>query len=223
MPECPLSEGDNVEVYDLSVPIKDGTDWYNDPLTPPVKIEDIGGIEKEGWVSQTLTIQVLNGCTYIETSAHLFKDGPTLDKVPPEKFLCRAHIIRLASDQQELPAPERGISEFGSGKDALLLYCGWDSHINQSDFYGASPYFAKPLQQMILDLNPSILGGDMVSFDHPDDASMPFLHTFFERGGMILCPLIGLGEIPRDVVTLCAAPLMLVGANASPCRALAWL
>lgn len=211
-----------MKIYDLSVPIKDGTDWYNDPMTPAVKIEHIGGIEKEGWVSQTLTIQVLNGTTYIETSAHLFEHGPTLDQIPPERFMPSGHIVRLKAGSQELPCPDQKPKDFRKGEDALLLYCGWDSHIDESDFYASSPYFSKPLQEFILDLNPSILGGDMVSFDHPDDARMPFLHTFFERGGMILCPLIGLGNIARDKVTLCSAPLNLVGANASPCRVLAW-
>ena len=62
----------------------------------------------------------------------------------------------------------------------------------------------------------------MVSFDHPDDGSMPFLHAYFENGGLIVAPLYGLTEIPGDEVTFCAAPLRLVGASAAPCRVLAW-
>lgn len=211
-----------MKVFDLSVPIKHGTDWYGEDGTPPVTLEHVGSLAAEGWVSHTLTIQVLNGTTYLETSAHLFQDGPTLDQIPAERLTCRAYIVRLSGDGQELPSPGDALQGFRSGEDALLLSCGWDAHLESKDFYGASPYFSKPLQDWILEHNPAILGGDMVSFDHPDDASMPFLHEFFRRGGMILCPLVGLGHVPQDTVRLCAAPLRLVGANAAPCRVLAW-
>lgn len=211
-----------MRLFDLSVPIRDGVDWYNDPTTPAVRVEDVGGIAKFGWVSQTLTVQVLNGTTYLETSAHMYSDGPSIDEVPAAKLICRASIVPLSSRGQELAAPRAKPRGFRQGKDALLLYCGWDTRLEKKDFYPASPYFSKPLQEWILDLQPSILGGDMVSYDHPADAKMPFLRTYFRRGGMILCPLIGLGRVPRRSVTLCAAPLRLVGANAAPCRALVW-
>ncbi len=82
--------------------------------------------------------------------------------------------------------------------------------------------WAPELQQWLLDHEPAILGGDMLSFDHPEDTSMPFIRAFFRTGGMILCPLMGLAELPCDLVTLCAAPTRLTSANAAPCRALAW-
>ena len=211
-----------MQVVDLSVPIVDGTDWYNEPGTDPVRISDNGSIDKEGWVSHTVRIQVLNGTTYLETSAHLYPDGPTLDKIPPERFLCRAFVVRLPPGERELPAPDDELIDFRAGDDAILLHCGWDAQLGSPDFYGDSPYFSTALQSWILDLNPSILGGDMVSFDHPADAEMPFLRTYFMSGGMILCPLVGLGQVERDTVTMCAAPMKLAGANAAPCRVFVW-
>ena len=211
-----------MQLVDLSVPIVDGTDWYNEPGTDPVRISDNGSIEKEGWVSHTVNIQVLNGTTYIETSAHLYPDGPKLDEIPPDRFLCRAFVVRLPAGERELPAPDDDLIDFRAGEDAILLHCGWDAQLRSPDFYGDSPYFSKPLQSWILERNPSILGGDMVSFDHPADGEMPFLRTYFKGGGMILCPVIGLGDVKRETVTMCAAPMKLAGANAAPCRVFVW-
>jgi len=212
-----------MQVYDLSVPVKNGADWYNEEITPPVEIWDVGSLETDGWVSHMLKIQVINGTTYLETAGHIYKDGATLDQIPADKLICRAFIVRLPGKAKELPAPAETISDFRGGEDALLLYCGWDTHWDQPDFYSASPYFSDALQQWILDHNPFILGGDMTSFDHPQAERMTFVPAFFGMGGMILCPLIGLGDIPRDQVTLCAAPMKLVGVNAAPCRAFAWV
>jgi len=212
-----------VRVFDLSVPIRDGMDWYREEGTPPVRLDSIGSLDRDGWVSHTLSMQVLNGTTYLETAGHLFEDGATLDDVPPEDLVRRAFVVGLPPGERELPSPEATLGAFRSGEDALLLHCGWDSHIESDDFYHASPYFSAPLQEWILDHNPGILGADVPSFDRPDDAGMPFLHEYFRRGGMILSPLVSVGAIPAPVVTLCVAPLRLVGANAAPCRVLAWI
>jgi kynurenine formamidase len=120
-----------------------------------------------------------------------------------------------------LPAPDHDLDGFRSGEDAILLHCGWDAHREAEDYYHASPYFGPELQEWLLRHRPAILGGDMLSFDHPQDSQMPFLRTFFRSGSMILCPLIGLAQLP-PVVTLCCAPVKLTGSSAAPCRALAW-
>ena len=209
-------------IYDLSVPVVDGRDWYNEEGTEPVSLREMGSLEGEGWVSHNLAIMVLNGTTYLETAAHLYEDAPTLDQIPPERFLVRAYVVGLDGANQELPVPDHDLEGFRRREDAILLHCGWDSHMDADDYYHASPYFSPALQQWLLDQQPAILGGDMLSFDHPQDAKMPFLRTFFRGGSMILCPLVGLARLPK-VVTLCAAPIKLTGSSAAPCRALAWV
>lgn len=208
-------------VFDLSIPIEEGTDWYHEADCPPVALRRVGSLAETGWCSHTLSLMVLNGTTYLETAAHLYEDAPTLDEIPPHRFLTRAFVVQLTGEEKELPAPLGSLSGFQPGEDSLLLACGWDAHLHQSDYYRASPYFSRPLQEWILEHRPAILGGDMLSFDPPDDPAMPFLHDFFRGGGMIVCPLVGLDRLPERV-TLCVAPLKLVGANAAPCRALAW-
>jgi kynurenine formamidase len=213
--------------YDLSVPITDGTDWYHEAGTIPVALQQVGSYA-EGWVSHQVALMVLNGTTYLETGAHLYPDMPTLDQVAPEKFTTRAFIVdvgcpAIRSGSQiicSLPAPRQKLKDFRPDVDAILLSCGWDRHMNAADYYHASPYFSAELQEWLLDHRPAILGGDMLSYDHPGEAAMPFLRTFFRGGGMILCPLIGLDDLP-GTVTLYCAPLRLVGSSAAPCRALA--
>ncbi len=209
-------------VYDLSVPTVDGVDWYDDPECEPVAVREVGSLAETGWVSHALSVMVLNGCTYLETGAHVHEDGPTLDDIPPEKFITRAFVVKLAADGQELPVPKYELEDFAEGADSLILSCGWDAHLHEPDYYHGSPYFSAELQEWILDRRPTILGGDMLSFDDPAGESMPFVNEFFRRGGMILCPLVGLDRLPTQIVTLCAAPMKLAGANAAPCRALAW-
>ena len=208
-------------VYDLSVPVTDGVDWYREAGCPPVEISDVGSLAEEGWISHTARLMVLNGTTYLQTAAHIYDDAPTLDRMPPERFITRAFVVRIGSERRELPAPDRPLPHFEQDRDAILLSCGWESRVYAPQYYYDRPYFSAELQEWLLEHRPSILGGDMLSFDHPEDTSMPFIRAFFRTGGMILCPLMNLGELP-EIVTLCALPTKLAGCNAAPCRALAW-
>jgi len=208
-------------VYDLSVPTGDGVDWYHEAGCIPVRLRDVGSLAEDGWLSHELSLMVLNGCTYLETAGHVIDGGATLDDIPPERLLTRAFVIEIALDGPLMLAPEDELRDFRAGEDALLLHCGWDAQVHSTDYYHASPYFAPELQAWVLRHRPAILGGDVLSFDDPAGASMPFVNALFGQGGMILCPLVGLDRLPATV-TLCAAPVKLAGANAAPCRALAW-
>jgi len=208
-------------VYDLSIPIVDGADWYNERTCEPVRVDDVGSFDAEGWRSHCLHLMVLNGTTYLETAAHVYPGAPTIDRVSPGRFLTRAFVVELESNGQELLEPGYDLVGFRESEDAILLWCGWEAQLHRPDYYHSSPYFSQDLQAWLLAHRPSILGGDMLSFDHPQDQAMPFIHEFFRQGGMILCPLVGLERLP-DQITLCAAPIKLSGASAAPCRVLAW-
>lgn len=208
-------------VYDLSVPIVDGVDWYHEAGCVPVRLRDVGSLAEDGWVSHELALMVLNGCTYLETAGHVIEGGVTLDDIAPERLLTRAFVVEVALDGPLMRAPEKDLASLRPGEDALLLHCGWDAQVDSADYYHASPHFAPDLQEWVLRHRPAILGSDVLSFDDPAGTQMPFVNSFFRTGGMILAPLVGLGRLPA-VITLCAAPLRLSGANAAPCRALAW-
>ncbi|MGD9497635.1 MAG: cyclase family protein [Armatimonadota bacterium] len=208
-------------VYDLSVPTVHGADWYREPGCIPVRLRDVGSLAREGWLSHELSLMVLNGCTYLEAAGHVIEGGMTLDDLPPERLITRAFVLGPPREGRLLRAPPHDLVGFRAGEDALLLHCGWDTHLHAPDYYQASPYFAEDLQAWILRHRPAILGSDVLSFDDPAGQSMPFVNAFFRQGGLILCPLVGLSRLPT-IVTLCAAPLRLQGANAAPCRALAW-
>jgi len=210
-----------MQVHDLTVPIVDGVDWYGEADCPPVSLQRVGGLDECGWVSHELSLMVLNGTTYAETAAHLCRDAPTLDQLPAERLLTSARVISLAPEGQELPAPD-DLPGFVPEREAILIHSGWESHLHLPDYYSASPHFSPALQEWLLQRRPAILGGDMLSFDHPQDAAMPFLREYFRTGGVIVCPLVGLQPLVGRQVTLCVAPLRLHGASAAPCRVLAW-
>ena len=85
-------------IQDLSIPIRDGTDWYGEAGCAAVSVAQVGDLAAEGWRSHTLSLMVLNGTTYLETAAHLYADAPTLDQVPVARFVVRAFVVQLPKE-----------------------------------------------------------------------------------------------------------------------------
>lgn len=187
-------------VCDLSVPVIDGTDGYGEPGCLPVSPQDVGSLEADGWRSHGLSLRVLYGTTYVETSAHLLPDGEALEDLSPDRFLTCAHVVNVDSDGTRLLAPPDQPEGVLPGQPPLLPGLAgmdtfpWASHCR----------------------------GDVPSFDDPSERTMPFLHRYFPRGGVVVCPPMGLRKLPWERVTLSVAPLKPSGANAAPCRVLAW-
>ena len=159
-PGCFAADSLPERVYDLSVPLVDGIDWYGKPTMPPVEVRPVGSLQELGWRSNWLSLMVLNGTTYLETAAHIYGDAPTLDEIPPEKFISRAFVLKLVSESQEVPAPDCELTGFAPGSDSLLLYLGWEEHLHSALCYGDSPYFSPALQAWILKYQPAMLGAD---------------------------------------------------------------
>jgi len=123
-------------IYDLTVPLVDGMDWYGEHDTAPAQVHEIGSLADQGWRSHWLSLMVLNGTTYLETAAHISADAPTLDQIPPERFITRAFVVKLAPESQEVPAPDCELEGFAPGVDSLLLYLGWEEHLYSPLCYG---------------------------------------------------------------------------------------
>jgi len=72
-----------MKIIDLTQPLYSGMPVY--PGDPEVKIETVQTIDKEGWDLQALYLSSHLG-THVNVSAHMVKDGKTLDDFPVERF-----------------------------------------------------------------------------------------------------------------------------------------
>jgi len=73
--------------------------------------------------------------------------------------------------------------------------------------------------EWLLDKKPSIIGGDIPCFDDPQN-SEGLVNMLFERGSLILAPLVNLDKITKSQVKLIALPTKIEKICACPCRAI---
>ncbi len=208
---------------DLTGTIEAGM-WHY-PHIPPIAIEQLTSIEADGTEAHGFRLATITG-TYLETAAHHFHGQPTIDEIPPERFICEAVIVRLEEKQAAEPITEKDLRQAAEALeiqegDAILLDTGWARMWNADNYVDDSPYLTMDAMRWIVSHGISILGGDMPCFDNPR-GGVGVNTVLFESGALILAPLVNLEAVPqaRSRVTLMAFPLKIKGVCGTPCRAI---
>ena len=195
-------------------------------LVPPLSVETMGTLDTYGFYGSRFTLSSITG-TYLESSSHVLANGRHLssydvvDFVRPVKFL---RLGALAADTlidgamlaAAAPAIEPG--------DALIIDTGWYRQWNAPGFVEHCPKMVPSALAWIIAQPIALLGVDVPAIeaawtDGDEDAKGGLLTQLFERGGLLLAPVIGLDQIKADHGRLYALPLPVVGTSGAPVRA----
>ena len=206
-------------LIDLTGTIEPGM-WHYAHV-PAVEIEQVASIEADGSEAHTFRLATISG-TYLETAAHYFHGQPTIDQVPPERFIGDAVVLRVGEKGPAQPVTIQDLQRAADGLeirrgDALLVATGWDRMWNAPGFVEDSPYLTMDAMRWIVVHGISILGGDMPCFDNPRQGT-GVNGVLFESGALILAPLVNLGAVTQPRVRLMAFPLKIKGVCGAPCR-----
>ncbi|MFO1539474.1 MAG: cyclase family protein [Chloroflexota bacterium] len=219
-------------IIDISGPIREGMWYYGEPyLDMPVGPVRVHEVEFPPKYAGRIFTQVVEMCVqsgaYLETAAHAIKGRENIDQVPLERSWMVPTVVihapkgplekvTLAEAQADLAA--QGVTiEKG---DAVLLHTGWDSAYDDPERYLTQmPYIAGDLMHWIMDHEPGIIGCDTPRADSPTDPQ-DFFGRFFSTDILLLGCVTNLGAVPRGgpKPRLCALPLPIEGACASPVR-----
>lgn len=217
-----LIGANSMRIIDISGALKNEM-WCDGPLIPEVKIEKVLRIDEIGFDVDKITFSSVSG-TYFETAAHLFKGRALPIDVPLEKLICNAVVAHIPQKNslehitaQELEKAAHMLNE----GEALLVHTGWDRMWNKNNFTGESPHFSSDGMDWIIQKKVSTLGADIPCFDDPIQ-SEGLLERFYRLcpESMLLGPVVNLGLVIYQKVTLIVLPLKVEGVSAVPCRAI---
>jgi arylformamidase len=220
-------------VIDLSGPLYEGMWSYRglagipDGL-PAFSCDRIAEVASDGFEAFAYRLSSITG-TYIETGAHMLSGMPALGDLPLDSFMRPAavchiprkspqEVIRRAELEVHCPPVHEG--------DALLIECGWGSQWDHPDFVTASPAFHVDCLPWLLEQPFSILGVDVPCIESArsrpaeGDATGNMLVPIFERGVLLLAPLVNLHLVIMPRGRLMALPLNIRAVSGAPCRAL---
>ncbi|MFC4169813.1 cyclase family protein [Teichococcus aestuarii] len=173
-----------------------------------------------------------HGFSHVDAQAHILADAPTIESTPLDRVVGPARILNLrdapanaAIDAARLRAADPG----GPEGEILLLSAGWDRQrdYNTREFWTEAPWLTRDAAEHLATLRPKA-----VAFDFPQDfpirllldqQEVPFdqhvTHDVLLRHGVTLIEyLVNTSALAGPRTFLCAAPLLIPGADGAPAR-----
>ena len=207
-------------IVDLTMSIGPNTQVF--PGYPVPVVHKWTTIREDGYFSNMLFLVEHTG-THMDSPAHFIEDAPTIDRLPPEKFVARAVALgfrskkpgeRLSERELDRALSEVGV-EVGRGYYVLVSF-GWDS--KRGDEWLRYPYISDEAAAMLRDLGVEGVGVDSPS---PDYAPFNVHKTLLPEAIVIIENLSGLERVVGRAFDFIVAPIKIEGGSAAPVRALA--
>lgn len=221
------------KVIDISGPLYNGMWSYNVLGTlgaelPDFHVERLAAIPVQGFEAFRYSISSITG-TYIENAGHMLEGIPPLNGPDVSAFIKPAvvcHVPRKGPDEvihggelaAHCPPVQPG--------DALLIECGWGVRWESPEYVTHGPGYHQDCLPWLLEQPFSLLGVDVPCIEtarsRPDgsEAAGNMLVPIFEKGILLLAPLVNLDRIQSPRGELIALPLNIRGVSGAPCRAI---
>ena len=211
------------KVVDLTTPLTEQIHCY--PTDPPFKKQWHVEYPKAGmWVSK-LDMGSHTG-THVDAPLHFSDGATTIAEMGPEKFFGPAIIIDAPKGPREKITPEDLQGTDIRAGDIVLFRTGWEERSSTPRFFeGEWPAFAVDTVEMLIGMNVRAIGGDIPSADSPSGISSgaPAHKKAAAAGLPIYEGLINLESLVGQRITFVGLPLRIVGGEASPIRAIAFV
>jgi arylformamidase len=221
------------KIIDLSGPLYNGMWSYNMLSTlgaglPEFRTEQLATLDKQGFEAFGYSLSSITG-TYIENAGHMLADIPPLNSLDLASFMRPAvvcHLPRKGPDDVIHGAELSANCPPVQPGDAVLIECGWGTRWESPEYVLHGPGFHHDCLPWLLEQHFSILGVDVPCIEtarsRPDgtEAAGNMLTPLFEKGILLLAPLVNLDQIDTPRGELIALPLNIRGVSGAPCRAI---
>ncbi|WP_066637923.1 cyclase family protein [Desulfolucanica intricata] len=195
------------------------------PGTEPPKFSCPCTIEKNGFREDEITLYTHTG-THVDSPAHLFKGGPTLDLLPIEHFIGSATVIDCSHLTKGEKISLNYLSLFMNklvGVDFVIFYTGWSKKWGQSVYFKDFPVPSLEVAQMLGELNLKGVGIDAISVDPVSSQQLSVHRKLLSQNIIIIENLTNLDKLINQTFIFSCFPLKIDGADGSPIRAVARL
>jgi len=215
-----------VTFVDLSYPLSSNTPLF--PGTPCVELESIERTEDppptgRRSLNVTRLSMVVHTGTHMDAPFHFFPSGLTIDQMPLEQCMGPASLLKLTDlatgSEIDLTAVP-GLKDKLSRTRKLILNTGWARHWGSPRYFTDHPRISAESAAFLVDCGINLIGVDMPSVDRPP---FPAHLAFLGNGIAIVENLTNLDAVEADEFQLAVLPLKLMGRDASPVRAIAFV
>ncbi|TWT08527.1 cyclase family protein [Planococcus sp. CPCC 101016] len=199
-----------MKMYDVTGSIYEGMPVYNDNAEKQPRMDR----QTNGYVTETrLELNVHTG-THIDAPLHMTNDGETFESISMEKLVGRCKVLDLTDAENHISKTD--LEKFEIQKDDFILLKtknSFDVNFN-FDFI----FLAEDGANYLVEIGIQGVGIDSLGIERSQEGH-PTHKTLFSNG-IIIVEGLQLKEVETGEYFLVAAPLKLIGTEASPARVL---
>jgi arylformamidase len=205
---------------DLSHTIEAAMPCYSG--TPAPTFRSLASIGEHGFAEQLMTISSHTG-THVDLPSHILPAGSSLDAFTVERFAGKGVAIDLRGltggmITAETLLPFRDLIQ---NSEFLLLCSGWSQYWGSADYFTGYPLLTSDAALWLTGFHLKGVGVDMISVDAPESADFPVHSFLLQKEIIIIENLVCPPALLHSPFIFCGFPLNIVGAEASPVRAVA--
>lgn len=218
------------KIIDLSGQLKEGLwGYYQLPglenIIPGVEVKPVATVEKDGFFASKIGFSSISG-TYMEAGSHILEKGKNLDDYSVEDFIKPVKIIKLPEQKQkaliDAALLEKNAPDIKPG-DALIIDTGWGKMWNKPGYVLQCPNMLTNAVRWVIEKDISIFGVDIpcieASWSEDDEEEKGgLLGALFEKGALLVAPLVNLDKITVTEGKLICFPLSVKGTSGAPAR-----
>lgn len=212
-------------IIDLSHPLGPDTPAFPGDPSPEIRIFD-STEDRTPSAGRHLNCSHLSTSlhcgTHMDAPFHFFGDRTTIDRVPLERTMGKALLIRLPWEQlagnlidvEHLLPFEKQLRAI----PRVVFNTLWHHRWGAENYFSEHPLITGAAARLLVDCGVQLVGVDTPSVDRP-----PFEAHLELLGNDVLIVenLTNLDAIPGDTFELIATPLAILGRDGSPVRAIA--
>ncbi len=206
-----------MKFWDISLPITPGLPVW--PGDPPIKLERYRAISKGDSTNISRLSGGVHTGTHVDAPLHVIEGGLSVERLLLEVLIGQARVVELL-DVPAITPEDLEALKIPSGTERLLLKTSnsalWAEphHRFYPDFVALTPESARWLVQKGIRL----VGIDYLSVQKFHD-SEPLTHRLLLGAGVVILEGLNLQSVPPGSYQLICLPLLLVGSDGAPARA----
>jgi arylformamidase len=202
-------------IYDISVPIRSGGLVY--PGNPEIDITLQQAVAKGAGANVSSIKFGSHTGTHADAARHFFDDGQTVDKIPLERLIGPAILIRFDDNVRAIGAADLQQHDL-KGQKRVLLRTRNSALLSNKEFAPDYTYLAPDGAQYLVDNDVELVGIDYLSIEQFHSGHHKTHRILLERSVVILEGL-DLSVPPPGEYELICLPLRIVGCDGAPARA----
>ena len=202
-----------MKIFDVTVPISKDMVVY--PGDPPVKIERRRIIDRnDSKCNLTRYSFGSHTGTHVDPPFHFIESGITVDKLPLELLMGRAHVVEIAAPSID----EAVLEEINLTEDMRVLFKTRNSYLwGQKKFVEDFVYITPGAARVLVNNGIKVVGIDYLSVEK-FGATEPETHLTLLRAGTVIIEGLDLREVePGDYDMICL-PLKVKDGDGAPAR-----